>query len=166
MENTTDQNATAPAAAETAYDTPYDAGDRRHVERREKTAKTARLQRNEDFRWLMGEQRGRRFVWDLLAKAGLFRSSLGISPKLTAFNEGRRDLGLSVLADMMRLCPSNTPACRPRRFPSNRFPTEKLRAIRADSGAVMARNIALWGGYEFNFMVGLANGTIDSDFIA
>jgi len=97
MENTTDQNA--------APDTAYDAGDRRHVERREKTAKTARLQRNEDFRWLMGDLRGRRFVWDLLAKAGLFRSSLGISPELTAFNEGRRDLGLAVLADMMRLCP-------------------------------------------------------------
>lgn len=93
MENTTDQNAA------------YDAGDRRHVECREKSAKTARLQRNEDFRWLMGEQRGRRFVWDLLAKAGLFRSSLGLSPELTAFNEGRRDLGLAVLADMMRLCP-------------------------------------------------------------
>ena len=97
MENTTDQNAAAAAA--------YDAGDRRHVERREKTAKTARLQRNEEFRWLMGDPRGRRFVWDLLAKAGLFRSSLGISPELTAFNEGRRDLGLAVLADLMRLCP-------------------------------------------------------------
>ena len=101
MENTTDRNA-APEAAPTAA---YDAGDRRHVERREKTAKTARLQRNEDFRWLMGDLRGRRFVWDLLAKAGLFRSSLGLSPELTAFNEGRRDLGLAVLADMMRLCP-------------------------------------------------------------
>src|SRR4051794_36226520 len=97
MDNTTDQNA-APGAA-------YDAGDRRHVERREKTAKAARLQRNADFRWLMGDLRGRRFVWDLLAKAGLFRSSIGISPELTAFNEGRRDLGLVVLADMMRLCP-------------------------------------------------------------
>ena len=97
MENTTDQNASADAA--------YDAGDRRHVERREKTAKTARLERNEDFRWLMGQQRGRRFVWELLAKAGLFRSSLGTSPELTAFNEGRRDLGLAVLADLMRLCP-------------------------------------------------------------
>jgi len=85
MENTTDRNA-APEAAPTAA---YDAGDRRHVERREKTAMTARLQHNED----------------LLAKAGLFRSSLGTSPELTAFNEGRRDLGLAVLADMMRLCP-------------------------------------------------------------
>jgi hypothetical protein len=93
MENTTDQNAA------------YDAGDRRHVERREKTAKTGRRRRNQDFRWLMGEQRGRRFVWDLLAKAGLFRSSLAGTAELTAFNEGRRDVGLALLADLMRLCP-------------------------------------------------------------
>ena len=93
MENTTHQNAA------------YDAGDRRHVERREKTAKAARLQRNEDFRWLMGDARGRRFFWDLLAKAGLFRSSLAGTAELTAFNEGRRDLGLALLADLMRLCP-------------------------------------------------------------
>ena len=83
----------------------YDAGNPRHVERRQKSAKTTRLQRNEDVRWLMGEQRGRRFVWYLLAKAGLFRSSLASTAELTAFNEGRRDLGLAVLADLMRLCP-------------------------------------------------------------
>jgi hypothetical protein len=93
MENTTKQNAA------------YDAGDRRHVERREKIAKTALLQRDEDVRWLMGEPRGRRFVWDLLARAGLFRSSLANTAELTAFNEGRRDLGLVLLADLMRLCP-------------------------------------------------------------
>jgi hypothetical protein len=93
MENTTDQNAA------------YDAGDRRHVERREKTAKAAHLQRNEDVRWLMGDPRGRRFVWDLLAKAGLFRSSLAGTAEFTAFNEGRRDVGLVLLADLMRLCP-------------------------------------------------------------
>jgi hypothetical protein len=83
----------------------YNAGNPRHVERREKTAKTTRRQRNEDFRWLMGDARGRRFIWDLLAKAGVFRSSMGLSAELTAFNEGRRDLGLAVLADLMRLCP-------------------------------------------------------------
>jgi hypothetical protein len=83
----------------------YDAGNPRHVERRQTSAKTTRLQRNEDFRWLMGDARGRRFIWNLLAKAGVFRSSMGLSAELTAFNEGRRDLGLAVLADLMRLCP-------------------------------------------------------------
>ncbi len=85
--------------------TTFDAGNRRHVERRDKAAKTVRLRRNDDFRWLMGDARGRRFVWDLLGKAGLFRSSFGPSTELTAFNEGRRDLGLGVLAELMQLCP-------------------------------------------------------------
>jgi hypothetical protein len=85
--------------------TEYDAGNRRDVERREKSAKTARLQRQEDYRWLMGDVRGRRFLWDLFGRAGLFRSSMGLTPELTAFNEGRRDLGLALLADVMRLCP-------------------------------------------------------------
>ena len=93
MENTND---TTPA---------YDAGERHHVARRAKTAKATRLQHNDDFRWLMGDARGRRIIWNLLAKAGVFRSSMGLSPELTAFNEGRRDLGLAVLADLMRLCP-------------------------------------------------------------
>ena len=83
----------------------YDAGDAHHVERRRKSAKATRLQRHDDVRWLMGDARGRRFTWDLLAKAGVFRSSMGPSAELTAFNEGRRDLGLAVLADLMRLCP-------------------------------------------------------------
>jgi hypothetical protein len=93
MENTNEQSAA------------YDAGDRRQVERREKTAKTARAQRGEDLRWLMGDLRGRRFLWELLGRAGIFRGSMGPSAEVTAFNEGRRDLGLVVLADLMRVCP-------------------------------------------------------------
>ena len=84
---------------------PYDSGNQRHVERREKAAKTARRRRDEALRWLMADNRGRRFVWRLLAKAGIFRSSFVESPQLTAFNEGRRDIGLGLLADVMRICP-------------------------------------------------------------
>ncbi len=84
-----------------------DAGDRRQVERAEKAAKSVRRQRDEALRWLMADLRGRRIVWSLLGKAGVFRSSMASSPELTAFNEGRRDIGLALLADVMRLCPEN-----------------------------------------------------------
>ena len=84
---------------------PFDAGNQHHVERREKAARKARRQRDEALRWLMADNRGRRFVWRLLGKAGIFRTSMAASPELTAFNEGRRDLGLGLLADVMRLCP-------------------------------------------------------------
>lgn len=83
----------------------YDAGDRRHVERRRKAANGAHRQNDEALRWLMADARGRRFVWALLGKAGLFRSSMAGSAELTAFNEGRRDIGLALLGDVMRLCP-------------------------------------------------------------
>jgi hypothetical protein len=83
----------------------YDAGNRRHVERRQMSAKVERQQLDEALRWLMSDIRGRRVVWELLGKAGVFRSSMAPSPETTAFNEGRRDLGLGLLADVTRLCP-------------------------------------------------------------
>jgi hypothetical protein len=86
-------------------DTGYDASNRRHVERAEKAAKSAGRQRDEAIRWLMGDGRGRRIVWSLLGQAGVFRSSMASAPELTAFNEGRRDIGLALLADITRLCP-------------------------------------------------------------
>ena len=83
----------------------YDAGNRRHVGRRRKASSVERRRGREAVRWLMDDPRGRRFVWALLARAGLFRSSMTTTPELTAFNEGRRDMGLALLADVMRLCP-------------------------------------------------------------
>ena len=76
-----------------------------HDGRREKRAKADRLRRREDLRGLMDDARGRRFVWALLGDAGLFRSSMAHTAELTAFYEGRRDTGLVLLAELMRLCP-------------------------------------------------------------
>lgn len=91
---------------DTTETTPsYDAGNQRHVERRRKAANGERQQADEALRWLMADARGRRFVWAVLARAGLFRSSMAGTPELTAFNEGRRDIGLALLSDLMRVCP-------------------------------------------------------------
>lgn len=83
----------------------YDSGNRRHVERAAKTAKSARRERDQALCWLMADRRGRLLIWDMLTKAGVFRSSMAPTPELTAFNEGRRDGGLALLVDLMRLCP-------------------------------------------------------------
>jgi hypothetical protein len=83
----------------------YDAGDRRHVERRGKVRQRQDRRLDEAFKWLMGDSRGRMLMWNRLAEAGVFRSSLGASPELTAFQEGRRDVGLRDLGNIMRLCP-------------------------------------------------------------
>ena len=85
--------------------TEYDAGDQRHVERRRKAGKLRERQLAEAFRWLMGDARGRLLMWERLAEAGVFRCSMASSPELTAFREGRRDMGLRDLGLIMRLCP-------------------------------------------------------------
>ena len=50
-----------------------------------------------DFKWIVSNKRGRRYIWRLLEKAGVFRSSF-TGNSATFFNEGQRNLGLSVLA--------------------------------------------------------------------
>jgi hypothetical protein len=83
----------------------YDAGDRRHVERRGRVRRRHDRLLDDAFKWLMGDARGRMLMWQRLAEAGVFRSSLGATPELTAFHEGRRDMGLRDLGNIMRLCP-------------------------------------------------------------
>lgn len=84
---------------------PYDAGDRRHVERRGRARRRHGRLLDEAFKWLMGDARGRMLMWQRLAEAGVFRSSFGATAELTAFHEGRRDMGLRDLGNIMRLCP-------------------------------------------------------------
>ena len=84
---------------------PYDAGNRRHVERRSRLRKLRERRVAEAFRWLMADARGRLLMWERLGEAGVFRSSIASSAELTAFREGRRDMGLRDLDLIMRLCP-------------------------------------------------------------
>lgn len=58
----------------------------------------------EDFKWLMGDQRGRRFIWRLLEKAGVYRSSF-TGNSSTFFNEGQRNMGLMVIGELHAICP-------------------------------------------------------------
>lgn len=73
-------------------------------------AEGKRLQRHErtkeveDFNWIMGDARGRRFVWRLLEKAGVYRSSF-TGNSTTFFNEGMRNIGLMIVAEIHELTP-------------------------------------------------------------
>ena len=49
-----------------------------------------------DFKWIMSNKRGRRFIWSLLVRAGVFRLSFTGEPLQMAFNEGQRNEGLRV----------------------------------------------------------------------
>ena len=58
----------------------------------------------EDFKWLMGNKQGRRFVWRMLEMCGVFRSTFRLNNEM-AFLEGMRNVGLKLMADIHETCP-------------------------------------------------------------
>lgn len=60
---------------------------------------------NDDTKWLMSTKKGRRIVWRLLELARVFRLSYDTNPMAMAFNEGNRNFGNQLLAEIQSLCP-------------------------------------------------------------
>jgi hypothetical protein len=50
-----------------------------------------------DLRKILNTPEGRRFIWQELSDAGIFRGSFSANASQTAFAEGQRDRGLSLL---------------------------------------------------------------------
>lgn len=82
---------------------PADPADVAEMKRR---AKDARAREVADFVALMGTESGRRFVWRLLGKTGLYRSSFTGNSE-TFFREGERNIGLWVMSEIDALCPES-----------------------------------------------------------
>lgn len=59
----------------------------------------------DDLKWLMGNKRGRRFMARLLERAGVWRLSFNTNALTMAFNEGTRNEGLRLLAQITAHCP-------------------------------------------------------------
>lgn len=75
--------------------------------RQAEMAKDRRTERNgqiEDFKWLMSDKRGRRFIWRLLEMTGVYRTSF-TGNSTTFFNEGQRNIGLMVVNEVHSNCP-------------------------------------------------------------
>lgn len=71
-------------------------GEERAHEHNARKAKLLAEREAEDFKWIVSNKRGRRFIWRFLEKAGVFRSSFTGNSE-TFFKEGQRNLGLFVL---------------------------------------------------------------------
>ena len=63
----------------------------------------AQLLRVEDARQLLGFEWGRRFLWRLLDDAGVWASSFSLEPLAMAHAEGRRSVGLALMAELQRV---------------------------------------------------------------
>jgi hypothetical protein len=61
-----------------------------------------------DLKKVMEIPEGRRFIWRILGDAGVFQPSFRAgSPDLTAFNEGARNNGLTLLTEIMNNVPGS-----------------------------------------------------------
>jgi hypothetical protein len=69
-----------------------------------KDRKNLRNGQIEDFKWLMSDKRGRRFIWRLLEMTGVYRTSF-TGNSTTFFNEGQRNIGLMVVNEVHSNCP-------------------------------------------------------------
>lgn len=79
----------------------HDAPDEAHLE-------TERLTEDADLNWLMSDPRGRRIARRLLDRSGIWRSSFTGEPMSTAFREGERNAGLTLLGKLLNAAPEAT----------------------------------------------------------
>lgn len=77
-----------------------DVGDEAQVNKRKANKKTAEQQEAEDLRHVMSHYAGRAFMWRLLTRCKLFDEGFNTDPLVMARDAGRRNIGLSLVADI------------------------------------------------------------------
>lgn len=77
----------------------------REAEADEAKARETRRKELDDLRWLLGHPQGRRILNRILERTGVFRTSFNHSGSVMAFNEGRREVGLWVTAELSDASP-------------------------------------------------------------
>lgn len=58
-----------------------------------------------DLRKVLNSAEGRRFIWEILSEAGVFRGSWSSNPHETSYREGKRDIGLFTLNRLLKVSP-------------------------------------------------------------
>lgn len=76
--------------------------EKAEADRKEKQRLASR-QEADDVKWLMSDKRGRRIVWGLLERTGMYRTSFTGNSQ-TFFNEGQRNIGLAYMALINEHC--------------------------------------------------------------
>lgn len=85
---------------------PIDPDTEQALDSAQAEAKRKRQREVDDLKWIMGHAQGRRFVARLLGEAGVHRTSFNHSAGVMSFNEGKRHIGLVILADVLEHAPA------------------------------------------------------------
>lgn len=83
----------------------FDGNELRHEAAKERQRLHAR-QQDEDLKFVLSSESGRRFMADLLFnRCGLMNRISFTGDDRTNFNEGMRNIGVNYFADIQRVCP-------------------------------------------------------------
>ena len=97
-----------PTTGPTLTGMSYDPHNLRAQEQRAQDKATQqRIDRDQeiaDFAELMASAAGRRFLWRMLDKCGVYRSSFRTSAEMGLL-EGQRNIGLLLLSELHEICP-------------------------------------------------------------
>lgn len=74
--------------------------EEQHAQREQLAAR----QEAEDLKWLMADKRGRRFMWALLERTHVYKTSM-TGNSHTFFLEGERNIGLAMMGQLHTVCP-------------------------------------------------------------
>ncbi|MEK9753373.1 MAG: hypothetical protein VW338_09200 [Rhodospirillaceae bacterium] len=85
---------------------PVNAGDEAQVKGRKSKARRQREAELAALASILSTKGGRRFVWRLLEEAKIHSTSFAVEATITAFNEGKRHVGLWALAEVFEADPS------------------------------------------------------------
>ncbi len=82
-----------------------DTGDVKQVGKKKQKRKHRRDQELEDLRRILDMAGGRNFIWRLLEQCGVYKTSHTGEALETAFNEGKRQMGLWALEEIFDASP-------------------------------------------------------------
>lgn len=85
--------------------TQTNAADRKDIRKAEKEAALREQERIEGLAYLTSTRSGRAWLWALLAKCGVFSQTFNGEALTSAFNEGRRTVGLDLLNELLGALP-------------------------------------------------------------
>lgn len=71
----------------------------------QEAAQNAQREADNDLRTVMSSPQGRRFIWRMIDRHGMWRASFVENREGTDFREGMRNTALMLWSDLQRVCP-------------------------------------------------------------